>query len=349
MLDIEKLATFLVNLMKNAMSPIVASVKALEDRLTNSLSAQDLAMKVFKEQHERMIQDIGRFEGFDPKEVWSGEQIQKLLEEMIEHQSTKFMKEAPPPVEQTAVFNSLQGLLKEEFDLFCADIRKQVKDHLDSLPPAEPGRSIDPEQVASQIKGLVDQGLAPVRSMIEKDVAAAVAELPPAKDGVSLAGAMIDREGGLVVTLSDGTMRTLGKVVGEDVDMESVFENINSHFEGLPKPKDGNDGFGFDDLSVQHDGKRTFTLVFEKGDRKKEFAFKIPSMINQGVYKGDASYDHGDCVTWAGSSWHCEKDGTTTRPGEDNKDWVLIVKRGRNGDVVVKTPADPKKTVKRED
>jgi len=48
--------------------------------------------------------------------------------------------------------------------------------------------------------------------------------------------------------------------------------------------------------------------------------------------KDGKSYDPGDLVTWAGSTWHCDE-ATTSKPGEyaGAKNWTLMVKRGRDG------------------
>jgi hypothetical protein len=50
-----------------------------------------------------------------------------------------------------------------------------------------------------------------------------------------------------------------------------------------------------------------------------------------GVYVDGRSYDRGDGVTYAGSFWHCNADGTRTKPGDGSPDWTLTVKRGRDG------------------
>jgi hypothetical protein len=50
----------------------------------------------------------------------------------------------------------------------------------------------------------------------------------------------------------------------------------------------------------------------------------------EGVYQDGKSYDFGQLVTWAGSSWHCNEP-TTTKPGDGSKAWTLMVKRGRDG------------------
>lgn len=92
---------------------------------------------------------------------------------------------------------------------------------------------------------------------------------------------------------------------------------------------DGKDGLGFDDLSVEHDGERTITLRFVRGETVKEFPIKLAIPLDRGVWK-DGKYDKGDCVTWGGSTWIAQKD-TDTKPDTAESDWRLSVKRGRDG------------------
>lgn len=94
--------------------------------------------------------------------------------------------------------------------------------------------------------------------------------------------------------------------------------------------KDGVDGLGFDDLTVEYDGERAVTVRVQSGDRVKTFPFVLPSMIYRGVYRDGSTYVRGDCVTWAGSLWHCQTD-TGTKPGDGSPDWILTVKRGSEG------------------
>lgn len=95
--------------------------------------------------------------------------------------------------------------------------------------------------------------------------------------------------------------------------------------------KDGADGLGWDDLVVEHDGERTFTIKFMRGERVKVAgSFTIPADIYRGVYVEGKTYERGDGVTWAGSEWHCHEP-TTTKPGDGSKAWTLKVKRGRDG------------------
>ena len=146
------------------------------------------------------------------------------------------------------------------------------------------------------------------------------------KDGVGVAGALIDRAGQLVVTLTDGTTRELGPVIGKNgADGADGAKGADGR-----DGEAGADGFGFDDLAFEHDGERGFKLLFVKGDRSKEFAFEVPVVLDRGVWKErEEPYKKGDAVSWAGSLWIAQKE-TTAKP-DAGDGWRLSVKRGRDG------------------
>lgn len=60
----------------------------------------------------------------------------------------------------------------------------------------------------------------------------------------------------------------------------------------------------------------------------------IPVQVYKGVWS-EGDYLSGDTVTWAGSLWHCNKDGTSTKPGDGSGDWTLAVKKGRDANQTV--------------
>ena len=68
----------------------------------------------------------------------------------------------------------------------------------------------------------------------------------------------------------------------------------------------------------------------EPGQPGKDGADGTAGLSFEGVYQDGKSYDLGNLVTWAGSSWHCNEQ-TTTKPGDGSKAWTLMVKRGRDG------------------
>ncbi len=98
--------------------------------------------------------------------------------------------------------------------------------------------------------------------------------------------------------------------------------------------RDGIDGLGFDDIQVDHDGERSFTFRFVRGDQHKTFgAFTVPAVIYRGVFSEGQTYAKGDSVTWGGHMW-IALDQTALKPDEHGaaaKAWQLSVKRGREG------------------
>lgn len=183
-----------------------------------------------------------------------------------------------------------------------AEIARMVSEAVDALPKPEDGKSVTVEDV----QPLIDE-------RVSVAVSEAVKALPApkdGKDGVGVAGALIDRDGGLVLTLTDGTQRDLGAVVGKD---------------GEPG-KDGLDGLGFDDMDmvVADDG---VALVFARGEQKKAFA--LPIVFDRGVFKADTAYRKGNGVTWGGQFWIAQKDNPEGKP-DASSDWRLAVKKGRD-------------------
>lgn len=97
--------------------------------------------------------------------------------------------------------------------------------------------------------------------------------------------------------------------------------------------KDGVDGFGFDDLDVVHDGERTVTFTFTKGERVKTFPIVFNVPLFRGVFAEGKSYACGDFVQFGGNMYYAQR-ATTQKPaehGDGAKDWKLAVRRGRDG------------------
>lgn len=135
------------------------------------------------------------------------------------------------------------------------------------------------------------------------------------KDGAGIIDGFVSREGHLIATLSDGTTRDFGEIIGKD---------------GAPG-KDGRDGFGFDDMDAcVLDDDRTIELSFRRGEEEKCFTFKWPTLIYRGVWQEGIAYQPGDVVTWGGSAHVAERE-TEGKPDTKDGGWRLAVKRGRDG------------------
>lgn len=231
-------------------------------------------------------------------------------------------------------------------DAVAAIVAERFEGDLRELKEAVAGLAADPPDIAGMVERAValavaalpapkdGQGVtvADITPMVEECVAKAVAAIPMPKDGVGLCGMVIDRDGALVATMSDGSLKELGPVVGRDAD-QAALERLATDLvakaaAAIPVPRDGVDGLGFDDLSLRFDGERKFVLVFQRGETVKEFPITVPGLVDQGVYKSGSDYLPGDGVTWGGNFWIARRE-TSAAPG-DGDDWRLAVRKGRD-------------------
>lgn len=131
----------------------------------------------------------------------------------------------------------------ESIDTVTPDIVKSlVNEALATLPapkdgaPGEPGKSLEPADIAPLIEAAVEKRVAAI-------------EIKDGRDGLGMAGAMIDREGQLLITMTDGSVKTLGAVVGADgksVGPEDIVPLIKTEVAAavaaLPPAPAGKDG-----------------------------------------------------------------------------------------------------------
>lgn len=142
-------------------------------------------------------------------------------------------------------------------------------------------------------------------------------------DGIGLAGAVINREGQLVVTLTDGAVHTLGPVLGKDG------ADGKDGKDGAPG-KDGRDGFSLDDFTIERIDDRSFNFGFKQGEITKWSPLTFPIVLHRGSFKSGKEYLLGDQVTYGGSTWIARKDKPQSTPREGD-DWDLASRRGRDG------------------
>lgn len=161
-----------------------------------------------------------------------------------------------------------------------------------------------------------------IKAEVEKAVAAL--PLPPVVYPVSIAGALIDRDGHLVLTFTDGETKDVGKVEG----------GIGP--QGIPG-KAGSNGT-IDNIKVLQDPEnpRSVRLLYKDSGQPIEGGeLYFPAQVYQGVFSIAKTYELGDVVTWAGSLWHAKGHVVGVKPDEHMPDskrmWQLIVKRGSEG------------------
>jgi hypothetical protein len=207
-------------------------------------------------------------------------------------------------------------------------VRAMVDDAVAALPAPKDGESVDIEQVRSMVTDQVERAVAALPApkdgenadmdaafvRIGEEVARAVAALPVAKDGndgAGIADLLIDRDGALIATFTDGRTKNLGPVVGTDGKPGETFE--------------------LDDFDiVPLDDGRTFKFCFTRGAAMHSFEFAFPVILDRGVYVAERQYVEGDAVTWGGSIWIAQR-ATDTKPDSPESGWRLAVKRGRDG------------------
>lgn len=110
----------------------------------------------------------------------------------------------------------------------------------------------------------------------------------------------------------------------------------------VPGPA-GKDGLGFDKLSMEYDGERTFTFVFRNGSDEIRHPFKVAGLpLDKGIWR-QGKYEKSDTVTFSGRAFIANVD-TEEKPDIGAKDWRLMANRGRDGkDGVVRGPQGPVK------
>ena len=109
-----------------------------------------------------------------------------------------------------------------------------------------------------------------------------------------------------------------------------VYEMADKAIDRMPRAKDGRDGIGWDSMSVEFDGERTVTLVFDKGDEQFTYPVTFPVVLDKGFWKDGMAVEKGDGVTYGGSYWIAQK-ATESKPEVGSEDWRLAVKKGRDG------------------
>jgi hypothetical protein len=146
----------------------------------------------------------------------------------------------------------------------------------------------------------------------------------PGLPGVSVKDAFRQEGGVLILTLSDGTTRDLGPIVGPKGEDGKDGRDGSDGTDG----QNGRDGFSLDDFDVNRVDGRTIILSFTRGDVTEEYELRFPFPVYRGVFKDGEEYGPGDMATWGGSLWHCDEH---TKEKPDVGPWRLAVKKGRDG------------------
>jgi len=239
-------------------------------------------------------------------------------------------------------------------ETIAAMVAEQVKAAVDALPKPQDGRDgrdgIDAPEVDLAIieSGVVERLLGSERLETLADLAAtkAVSEYLEAnpirdgldgrdgadgatgsrgekgdpgadgKDGVGLADALIDREGSLVLTMTDGRAKSLGVVVGRDGTAGAA----------------GRDGLSMGDISRTYDAD-THEVVerWTVEGESKELRYPAGGIRPGGFWREGMKCHALQAVTHDGALWIAKRD-TASKPCLENADdWQLAARKGRDG------------------
>ena len=177
------------------------------------------------------------------------------------------------------------------------DVAAAVKAAVDALPAPAPGK--DGASVTIE----------EVQPLVAEAVAKAVDALPapaPGKDGIGLAGAMIDRDGALQVTMTDGTVKDLGPVVGKSLDT-----------------------FAMEYLPETHEVR----IKAACAGREQEVRFEAGGIrlgASNGYWCEGVKAKALEAFSYDGCLW-VARSATTAKPSAESPDWVLAARQGRPG------------------
>lgn len=261
----------------------------------------------------------------DPVEF--GKQVGSLITEAIAPLSKRI--EALEAREPLKGEDGKSVTLEDVAPLIAEEVAKAVA----QIPVPKDGASVTVDDVAP---------------LIREEVVKAVAQIPPPKDGVGVAGATIDRDGNLVLTLTSGEVKSLGRVVGEDGedgsdgkdglglagasinrDGELVVTLTNGEQKALGRVvgRDGKDGADFTDCELIWEGDRTLVARSNGVEIRKRLEYPL----DRGYWREGMLCEKADIVTHGGSAWIALRETKAKPCLEAKEDWRLFARKGRDG------------------
>ena len=234
-----------------------------------------------------------------------------------------------------------------------------LKAQIEAMPTPKDGKDADEEAIGKKItadlevalKGWLDARLLEakdelkscepegLKATVDSAVSEAVKSIPAPKDGkdgekgekgedgAGIADLLIDRDGALVATYTDGRMKSLGRVVGEDgKDGEN-----------------GKDGLSLESFAMEYDAQsHEIVLEARAAGEKKSVRFPAGGIRAAGYWRENSAVKAGEAWTHDGCLWIARRD-TSAKPEAKSEDWQLAARKGRDGEdgkrVVVQ--ADP--------
>lgn len=322
-------------MLTKAMGPVIREFAAKEHAVLRAENAALVARVTALESQKALVPRDGR----DGTSVTMSEMAPVIAAEV--HKAVSALprpengvgKDAPAPDLDAIVSRVLALVPKPEKgdpghdgkDAVSPDVDVIVDRVLARVPKPEKGDKGDPGTDGTSVHGKDGHSVTvdDVMPLIVREIEHRVAALPVAKDGAGFTGAVINREGHLVLTLSNGATQDVGLVIGKDgtpgLDGKDAI--------GIPG-KDGKDGQGFDDFDLFLDETRGFVLRLGQGERVKEWVLPIP--FYTGDYEPGKEYPTGASFAFDGSTW-VVKHKTSAKPEQGSPLWWISSRRGKQG------------------
>lgn len=136
------------------------------------------------------------------------------------------------------------------------------------------------------------------------------------KDGAGVASALIDRDGVLVLTMTDGSMKSLGVVVGRDGSSGA----------------DGRDGLSMAEVTRTYDASAHEVVERWSVDgMEKELRYPAGGIRPGGFWREGMKSVALQAVTHDGALWIAKRDTAAKPCLENSDDWQLAARKGRDG------------------
>lgn len=175
---------------------------------------------------------------------------------------------------------------------------------------------VDLTDIVKQVMGSDD-----MRQLVSMETEAFLSANPPQKgdkgdtgdDGAGIADLLVDRDGKLIATFTDGRMKDLGPVIGKDGE----------------NGKDGRDGADLTEVGLEFDGERTVTVKGRTGEVSK----RLPIPLWRGYWSEGVVAERGDILTHNGTAYIAVVDNPKCEPGVGKYDheWKVFARKGRDG------------------
>lgn len=205
-------------------------------------------------------------------------------------------------------------------------IDKGIAEAVAAIPVPKDGKDCDMDAVNLKLVELVKAIPAPKDGADGKDGEKGLDGKDGDKgmDGTGLAGAMLDRDGCLIVTLTNGEVKNLGVVVGKDGE-------------------NGKDGLSFENFTGEYlPETNEISIKATCAGRTQEIRYPAGGIRPAGYWRDGTQAKAGEAWVHDGSTFYAKKD-TLAKPEAKSDDWIMGARKGRDFDP--NTPA-PKGTIK---